>query len=469
MIHDPQLPEIVHGSTGSGLADEYARGLLGACDGDGAPTGKKRAPDERDALEWARSGAMALSGPDGSPPRFAPGPLASAAQGTGAVIEQLAPGARWAGRDWAALLGERAAIAGLERAGQETAGGSGRLLQTGRGWLALNLPREDDWRLIPAWLETSMDPPEAGDDRSWRRIAALLADRDAAELVERARLMGLAAAPAPSRIIDERPFFLRRLESERGHEGSDPSRPRVLDLSTLWAGPLAGALLAEAGADVLKVESPARPDGARSGPAAFFDLVNQGKQGAALDLRSPADRPIFERLLESADIVLESARPRALSQLGYDAQSWVAARAGRLWVSITGYGRDQEWVAFGDDAGVAAGLAWSPGARAPSFCADAVADPLTGLHVAALILWHRSQGRGGLLDVSLRDVAARAARPAALQAPLEVERGPQGWRVVGPDGPVDVAAPRARAVRGRAPALCRPSPARVDAWTRDPC
>ena len=98
-----------------------------------------------------------------------------------------------------------------------------------------------------------------------------------------------------------------RLKEERGRE--DPradeedlakqvAEADVVIVGLGCAGICAAISAREAGADVLKVESPSRPDGARSGPAAFFDLVNQGKQGAALDLRSPADRPMFERLLE---------------------------------------------------------------------------------------------------------------------------------------------------------------------------
>ena len=64
----------------------------------------------------------------------------------------------------------------------------------------------------------------------------------------------------------------------------------MVELGSLWAAPLCGSLLAAAGADVVKVESIGRPDGARRGPPAFFDLLNGGKRSVALDLRpSPAD------------------------------------------------------------------------------------------------------------------------------------------------------------------------------------
>jgi crotonobetainyl-CoA:carnitine CoA-transferase CaiB-like acyl-CoA transferase len=87
----------------------------------------------------------------------------------------------------------------------------------------------------------------------------------------------------------------------------------------------------------------------------------------------------------------------------------VSAGVGRVWLSITGYGRDaplRDWIAYGDDAGVAAGLSWLMRERhgCNVFCGDAIADPLTGLH-AALLAWATwSEGGGVLLDVALRDV-----------------------------------------------------------------
>jgi crotonobetainyl-CoA:carnitine CoA-transferase CaiB-like acyl-CoA transferase len=117
----------------------------------------------------------------------------------------------------------------------------------------------------------------------------------------------------------------------------------------------------------VKVESLARPDGARGGPPPFFDLLHTGAESVALDFADARDRALLDALVASADVVLESTRPRALAQLGIDATAFVAARAGRVWTSLTGYGREDEApgrVAYGDDAGVAAGLASDPSERA---------------------------------------------------------------------------------------------------------
>jgi hypothetical protein len=381
------------------------------------------------------------------------------------VLRALTPGNVFGGLDAAALLGERAAIAGLQRQGDVSAGGSARLLATRTDHVAVNLPRDEDWQLTPAWLEA--DESGFAAEHDWKILAKLISDRNAGELVERGRLIGLAVASARKTIPPARPPFTIRLTSERLPTTS-PRPIRLLDLSTLWAGPLATSLLAMAGIQVLKIESPARPDGARRGPEDFFRLLNGNKRGCALDLHRPQDRAVFERLLEGTDIVVESARPRALGQLGFDAEGWVTDRPGRLWASLTGYGRSQEWIAFGDDAAVSAGLAWSPGPSSPVFCGDAIADPLAGLTLAAVLLAHSRFGHGGLLDLSLADCAAHAASLSNEGLELPVERGSLGWCVIEAGQTSMIETPRARAIEGQAPPLVTPNEDLLREWTA-PC
>ena len=446
-------------------AATYARGLLAACGLDAPIPDRKGATTA--ALAWARSGAMALTGPAEGPPRFVRGALASAARGVGLALGALAPGTDLCDLDAPALLAERAALSGLTRQGDVSAGGQAHILATRDDHLVVNLAREEDWHLVPAWLE--LEGREISQSRDFATLSRILASRESVPLVARGRLMGLAVAPAPTSIPSGGALF----SLHHTCEGSPVQRDRpirLLDLSSLWAGPLATSLLAMANVDVLKIEDPTRPDGAREGPRAFFDLLNANKRAAALDLRAPRDRARFERLLECADVVVESARPRALCQLGYDAAGWVQAKPGRLWTSITGYGRDHEWIAFGDDAAVAAGLAWSPDPRieGPVFPADAVADPLTGLHAAALVLAHLRRGRGGLLALSLRDVAAHAAALQVPDAYLPVHIGPaesDEWCVLAGDRAFAIAPPRTRAVRGSAPALLPAEDAQLAGWT----
>jgi crotonobetainyl-CoA:carnitine CoA-transferase CaiB-like acyl-CoA transferase len=208
--------------------------------------------------------------------------------------------------------------------------------------------------------------------------------------------------------------------------------PLVVDLSSLWAGPLCARLLADAGARVVKVESVARPDGARSGPAAFYDRLHAGHRSVAVDFATAAGREALRRLVAAADVVIEASRPRALAQLGVDAAA--AVRGGvRVWVSITGYGRGHDGVAFGDDAAVAGGLvAWAPDGR-PRFAGDAVADPLTGLAAAGATRSALRSGGGWLLDVSMSHVAAEVAAATPPGTP---------WP---PGGPAEACPPRVRA------------------------
>jgi len=231
----------------------------------------------------------------------------------------------------------------------------------------------------------------------------------------------------------------------------------VLDLSSLWAGPLCAQLLAAAGADVIKLESRGRPDGARRGETGFYDLMNAGKQSVVLDLDSRPGMAEFHRLLEWAEIVVESARPRALAQLGISAEDLVGGGSGRVWLSITGHGRQGEcghWVGFGDDAAVGAGAAIRYGDSAPpSFCGDAIADPLTGLHAAVASLAHHRRGRGALLDVSLSAVTRHALAAAGPETGVEIAAHHRGWQVLTATGVEAVAPPRARESRGPAAAL----------------
>jgi hypothetical protein len=384
------------------------------------------------------------------------------------LLRRLAPTSALAGLDAPALLAERAAIAGLIRQGEMSAGGGARLFPTRTDHLAVNLPRDEDWQLTPAWLEAGENRFATAHD--WQALGQLIAKQDAKGLVDRGRLMGLAVAPARRTVPGDRSPFTIRHTSERSPK-QNLSPIRLLDLSSLWAGPLATSLLAMTGIRVLKIESPTRPDGARRGPEAFFRLLNGNKSGCALDLHQSRDRAVFERLLESADIVVESARPRALRQLGFDAASWVQDRRGRLWASLTGYGRSREWIAFGDDAAIDAGLAWPPGTdeSEPCFCGDAIADPLAGLTLAALLLVLSRSGRGGLVDLSLSDCAAHAASLPNEGLGLPVEAGPDGaWHVV-EDGRVStIEKPRTRFFEGRTPPLVAASERLLADWTA-PC
>jgi hypothetical protein len=357
---------------------------------------------------WADSGAMALTGRPDGPPLPPPRPLVP---GLREAADRIAAESRLLGRevrlDPLTLLGERAALRGLRRGGEVSCGGHTRLLRARDGWLALSLARTEDIELVPAWLGL---PGPAADP--WTAATIRLSTLDSLSIAERGRMLGLPVA-ALGTVPAATP--VRMLDAGATGPCASMEGLTVVDLSSLWAGPLCASLLQLAGARVAKVESLARPDGLRRGDPAFFDLLNAGKLSVALDLGRPAGVAELRRLLAAADVVIESSRPRALEQWGIVASDLLTGPGRpRVWLSITGYGRDEpgrDWVAFGDDAAVAGGLlAWDD--AAPCFCADAVADPATALVAAAACLATLRRGGRWLLDVAMARVAASLAGPS---------------------------------------------------------
>lgn len=337
-------------------------------------------------------------------------------------VEELAR--PFAGLDALALLGERATHMGLWRRGTTSCGGSCRLLASEGGHLAVSLARDEDFDAIPAWLELDRTPANA--PAAWAAVADAVATRDFDELVARAVLLGLPVARVGE--AGGQPALSRLPLGPAPARG--PAGLVVVDLSALWAGPLCGDLLAGSGARVIKVESPHRPDGARRGPAAFFDLLNGRKRSVALDFRQAEGVEILRALIRRADVVIEASRPRALEQLGIHAADEVRGGGAQVWVSITGYGRTDASgrVAFGDDAAAGGGLVvWHDGA--PLFCADAVADPVTGLAAANACVHALASGGRWLLDVSMAGVSAELAGPT-LPVPPDVAVAPPRARPV---------------------------------------
>lgn len=319
------------------------------------------------------------------------------------------------GRDWPALLGERAAFRGFSAPGRTSCGGSARLLPSADGWAAVSLARPSDVELVGAWHGV-LGRSTPADAEPWQAVAALVAASTGADLASSADLLGLAVGVLGERRADEQQGVTttRAAAADAAPTQTEPAHPiRVLDLSALWAGPLCASLLGEAGAEVIKVESVERPDAARRGDPELFSRLNAAKAHEWVDLRSPAGRRRLRELVSTADVVVESSRPRALEQVGILAAEMLALPGGpTVWVSITGHGRASNRIAFGDDAAVAGGLVGADD-DGPTFLGDAVADPLSGVVAAAAAAEALAAGERGLVDVAMSGVAAAVVAAAA--------------------------------------------------------
>jgi CoA-transferase family III len=371
---------------------------------------------------WAQSGAMALTGRAGGPP-FAPsGRIATFVQQRLAALGFSIPG----------LLGERAAYAGLRRRGPWSCAGATRALQTRDGAVALSLVRPSDFELLPALLCSDVV------DEPWRDVADWAADHSTAAVAERMLLLGLPGGAIPGAATDSslrsRPGVLTTTMGVRTRKRS----PLVLDLSSMWAGPLAAHLLGLRGARVLKVESVRRLDGTRSGSSEFFSLLHHGHGSLMVDFS--ADAEILKSWLEAADVVIESSRARALRQLGIFADEFV--RNGTIWLSITAEGRDSDAVGFGDDLALRGGLAIRESEDLLPV-GDAIADPLAGVAAAAAVTEALATTEARLIDLSMMHLVAELAQEPAM--PFHEVRWRQGsWWVSAEGRRFPVLAPRRR-------------------------
>jgi hypothetical protein len=348
-------------------------------------------------------------------------PLASIAHQALTRLAAASGSAALRALDGATLLGERAMRAGLRIPGRTSAGGGCRLFDSLGDTIALNLARSADRDMLPALFQD--DRLDGSDDAA---IAACIGRTEAHALVTRGRSMGLAIAAEHERrpVLEHAPLFGRSSSS-----AAVRAAPRVVDLSALWAGPLAAHLLWLAGGEVVKVESRSRPDALRDAEGDFYALINQGKATVHVDLADDSERRALLSLIAASDIVIEAARPRALKQFGIDADQIARNAPGLVWISITAHGSTGEaagWVGFGDDCGVSGGLsaALRSATGRTGFVGDALADPLTGVF-ASLAAWEAwTSGRGARLELAMSHVVARclaAARhenPDALQSCL---------------------------------------------------
>ncbi len=326
-------------------------------------------------------------------------PLAPWADRQLEIIADLTGDRQMAAISGQTLMAERAVINRFALPGRVSSGGGCAIVQARNGTVALNLSRPEDLEMLPALfkVDTVSD------------VGEHMAKVSAADVVAQGRLLGLAIA----QFDEEPPSPACAITALGDVKSARVSEPRVVDLSSLWAGPLAARLLRLSGAQVIKVETANRPDGMRAGDPEFYDRLNEGKGKRSIDLKHELGREELLALIAKADIVIEAARPRALLQLGIDADALVRAQPGLVWVSITGHGilgEAANWIGFGDDCGVAAGLsrALHDMTGNTGFVGDAIADPLTGIYAARRVLELLEMGQGARVVVSMSGVVAKA-------------------------------------------------------------
>ncbi|WP_265107767.1 CaiB/BaiF CoA transferase family protein [Halosolutus halophilus] len=209
---------------------------------------------------------------------------------------------------------------------------------------------------------------------------------------------------------------------------------RVLDLTRLLPGPYATQLLADLGADVIKIEDPDAGDYARhlpprtpDGTGAVFEAVNRGKRSVTLDLKTDDGRDAFLRLVEDADVLIESFRPGVVDRLGIDYETVSDRNPDLVYCSISGYGQDGP---YRDHAGHDLGYVGLAGLldvtrsdtdERPRIPGYPVADMAGGLSAAfaivSALLSRELGGRGGTyLDCSLSDAVLSFSQAVATPA-----------------------------------------------------
>jgi CoA:oxalate CoA-transferase len=203
-----------------------------------------------------------------------------------------------------------------------------------------------------------------------------------------------------------------------GAAGGGPlSAVRVLDFTRVLSGPFATALLADLGADVLKVEPPQGDDYRHIGPfrdgeSALFQLMNRNKYSLSLDLKQTGAQALARRLAGSADVVVENFRPGVAQRLGIGYPALSADNARLVYASISGFGQDgpdRDRPAFDLVAQALSGLMAMTGdpAGPPTKVGESIGDLAAGLYCSWAILaalYDRERtGRGRYLDVGLVD------------------------------------------------------------------
>ena len=193
---------------------------------------------------------------------------------------------------------------------------------------------------------------------------------------------------------------------------------KVIDMGRILAGPMCASILADMGADVIKIES---LDGDNSrdnlpkknGVSTYYLNFNRSKRGVTLDLKSPEGQEIFTKLVKQADVIVENFRPGVMDKLGFGYEDCVKINPGIIFASISGFGQKGPYsqrAGFDNIAQAMGGImsvTGEPGHNRVR-CGTSIGDVMAAQNAALAIvaaLWHRSRtGRGQAIDVALTDV-----------------------------------------------------------------
>lgn len=206
---------------------------------------------------------------------------------------------------------------------------------------------------------------------------------------------------------------------------------RVLDVSTILAGPLVAQILGDFGADVVKIEHPTKPDGMRGhgldkdGHPLWWTMVSRNKRGLTLNLGNPDGAEVFKRLVADVDVVVENFRPGTFERwgLGYDVLS--AINPGLILLRVTGFGQTGPYStrpAFGTLVESMSGFAHLTGEAdgPPTLPAFGLADSLAGIAgssaVSMALLQRHKTGRGQEIDLDLLSPIMTAVGPGVIYA-----------------------------------------------------
>jgi crotonobetainyl-CoA:carnitine CoA-transferase CaiB-like acyl-CoA transferase len=256
---------------------------------------------------------------------------------------------------------------------------------------------------------------------------------------------------------------------------------RVLDFTTTIAGPHCSRLLADLGAEVIKIESPegdmmrTRPP-MRRGASTSFGQLNAGKKSVALDLKSPPAVAAVRRLVATADVVVENFRPGVMRRFGLDYEALKPIRPELVYCAISGYGQtgpSAELPAYAPVIHAASGydlahMAYQGAMRRPDYCGIYIADVLTGTYAFGAIMTalyqRQATGEGQMIDVSMLESMLSLTLSEIQAAQFAV--APPGRPVFGPiatkDGYINLSIASERTFQNLAAASGHPH------WRTDP-